>query len=228
LGPLAAQHITICRCQTTSTTSDHRPRCQWPDDAPAVARTRSPRHRFNSLTSVSLRAPSPACANASVSSGRSCIGRSSRVSACALHSAHLPLHSGSRLPFRRAIFPDVELLFFGTKPPLGLSPVLIVLDDWLTLTLFRRICRDSMILKSLIAGRPFLYQSKEGTVYHVAQNGVEAIRSSWSAETHIGLQVCRRRQGGLQTQIRPPRSLSADYCGIIPKRRISMMDKANR
>jgi hypothetical protein len=123
---------------------------------PCCVRTRSPRHRFDSLTSVSLRAPSPACANASVSSSRSCIG---------LSIAFPPGH-----------FLRCRTSFFGTLPPLGLSPVLIVLGDWLTLTLFRRISRDSMI-----AGRPFLYQSKEGTVYHVAQNGVEAIRSSWSA-----------------------------------------------
>jgi hypothetical protein len=41
------------------------------------------------------------------------------------------------------------------------------------------------IIESLIAGRPFLYQTKGGTVYHVAQNGAAAIPSSWSPETHI-------------------------------------------
>ena len=40
------------------------------------------------------------------------------------------------------------------------------------------------IIESLIAGRPFLYQSTEGAVYHVSQNGVEAIWS-WSPKTHI-------------------------------------------
>jgi hypothetical protein len=40
---------------------------------------------------------------------------------------------------------------------------------------------------------------------------------------NCGLQVCRRRLGGLQTQILPPRSLSADYSGIIPESRVSTM-----
>ncbi len=43
------------------------------------------------------------------------------------------------------------------------------------------------ITECLIEGCPFLYQTKGGTVYHVAQNGVEAVRD-WPLEnpkTHI-------------------------------------------
>jgi hypothetical protein len=40
------------------------------------------------------------------------------------------------------------------------------------------------IIKSLIAGVPFLYQDKEGTVYHVSDNGVEA-NSSWGPEANV-------------------------------------------
>ena len=43
------------------------------------------------------------------------------------------------------------------------------------------------VIECLIEGRPFLYQTKEGDVYHVAQNGVEAVRD-WPLEnpkTHI-------------------------------------------
>ena len=35
------------------------------------------------------------------------------------------------------------------------------------------------IIKSLIAGRPLLYQSNERVVYHVSENGVEVIESRW-------------------------------------------------
>jgi hypothetical protein len=41
------------------------------------------------------------------------------------------------------------------------------------------------IIESLIAGSPFLYQTKERTVHHVNQEGVVAIRSPWLAKTHI-------------------------------------------
>lgn len=41
------------------------------------------------------------------------------------------------------------------------------------------------IIEFLIAGRPFLYQTIEGNVYHVTQNGVEEIWSYWSPKTHI-------------------------------------------
>jgi hypothetical protein len=41
------------------------------------------------------------------------------------------------------------------------------------------------MIESLIAGRPFLYQGTDRAVYHVTQNGVEAIQLSWSPETHI-------------------------------------------
>ena len=39
----------------------------------------------------------------------------------------------------------------------------------------------------MIEGRPFLYQANDGTVYHINENGVEAIRSnrSWHPEEHI-------------------------------------------
>jgi hypothetical protein len=40
------------------------------------------------------------------------------------------------------------------------------------------------IIESLIAGRPFLYQTMQGSVYHVTQNGVEAIQSFRSPKTH--------------------------------------------
>jgi len=42
-----------------------------------------------------------------------------------------------------------------------------------------------MIIESLIAGRPFLYQTRKGTLYHVAESGVEAIGPSWSSDRHI-------------------------------------------
>jgi hypothetical protein len=43
------------------------------------------------------------------------------------------------------------------------------------------------MIESLIAGRPFLYQTRDRAVYHVSQKGVEAIQpeSSWLPETHI-------------------------------------------
>ena len=40
------------------------------------------------------------------------------------------------------------------------------------------------VIESLIAGKPFLYQSNNGTVYHVAENGVEEIWS-WSSNAKI-------------------------------------------
>jgi hypothetical protein len=41
------------------------------------------------------------------------------------------------------------------------------------------------MIEPLIAGRPFLYQTKDRTVYHVSQNGVEVNLSSWSPQAHI-------------------------------------------
>ncbi len=41
-----------------------------------------------------------------------------------------------------------------------------------------------LIIESLIAGRPFLYQTRGRTLYHVAESGVEAIQS-WSSDTPI-------------------------------------------
>ena len=41
------------------------------------------------------------------------------------------------------------------------------------------------IIESLIEGRPFLYQTKDKAVYHVTQEGVEAIWPSWYSKTHI-------------------------------------------
>jgi len=41
------------------------------------------------------------------------------------------------------------------------------------------------MIEFLLAGHPFLYQTKSGTVYHVAEKGVEAIKSSLSLETCI-------------------------------------------
>ena len=41
------------------------------------------------------------------------------------------------------------------------------------------------IIEFLLGGRPFLHQTMDGIVCHVTQNGVEAIPSSWSPETHI-------------------------------------------
>ena len=41
------------------------------------------------------------------------------------------------------------------------------------------------IIEFLIAGRPFLYQTSDGTVYHVTHNGVEAIQSFWLPEAPI-------------------------------------------
>ena len=42
-----------------------------------------------------------------------------------------------------------------------------------------------VIVEFLIAGRPFPYQTTDGTVYHVTHNGVEAIRLSWLPEAPI-------------------------------------------
>ena len=42
-----------------------------------------------------------------------------------------------------------------------------------------------MIIKSLIAGSPFLYQTTDGDVYHVNEIGVEAIGSRWAPKTHM-------------------------------------------
>ena len=36
----------------------------------------------------------------------------------------------------------------------------------------------------MIEGRPFLYQDREGTVYHINENGVQAIRS-WPLDINI-------------------------------------------
>jgi hypothetical protein len=41
------------------------------------------------------------------------------------------------------------------------------------------------IIESLIEGRPFLYQTKSGSIYHVAENGVKAVESSWPLEKRI-------------------------------------------
>jgi hypothetical protein len=40
------------------------------------------------------------------------------------------------------------------------------------------------IIESMIEGRPFLYQTRTGTVYHVAENGVDAVQS-WSSDEPI-------------------------------------------
>jgi len=40
------------------------------------------------------------------------------------------------------------------------------------------------IIENMIEGRPFLYQAIGGTVYHVAENGVEAVQS-WSSQEII-------------------------------------------
>ena len=49
----------------------------------------------------------------------------------------------------------------------------------------RRCISTLRSLSFLIAGRPFLYQTIEGNVYHVTQNGVEEIWSYWSPKIHI-------------------------------------------
>jgi hypothetical protein len=41
------------------------------------------------------------------------------------------------------------------------------------------------VIEFLLAGNPFLFQSNEGVVYHVTQDGVEVIRSPLSQEDNI-------------------------------------------
>ena len=40
------------------------------------------------------------------------------------------------------------------------------------------------MIESMLEGRPFLYQAMGGTVYHVAENGVEVVRS-WPSQESI-------------------------------------------
>ena len=65
------------------------------------------------------------------------------------------------------------------------------------------------VIKSLIAGRPFLYQTKEGSVYHVTQNAVVAIES-WSSQTHIVAFV-----DGDEGDYKPPKFLFGPFVQII-------------
>ncbi len=65
------------------------------------------------------------------------------------------------------------------------------------------------IIEFLITGRPFLYQTKEGSVYHVTQNGVAAIES-WSSKTHIVAFV-----DGDKGDYEPQKFLFASFVQII-------------
>jgi hypothetical protein len=78
------------------------------------------------------------------------------------------------------------------------------------------------MIESMIEGRQFLFQTIEGTVYHIAKEGVVRVVHLWSSKNHIAAFVDADKENYI------PSRLLYDHSVIILKRIKSKMGQASK